>query len=192
MCFFRCMLQGAPLVGLNDRSTDAVETYAGKDGSNSSSKALHVKTVKPENDFFAAMEKSLLSLLDLTAIRRRREDRRPLSQQCSIFLQSFPGRFIDSQYSTHIETLRPTEYPQLQNQIYLDHAGATPYPASLVTSTPRTCYLALCSATRIRPAAPRHVLHRNVQVRTRTSAAISECGPGGVRRGVYEWSHCGC
>ncbi|TPX59862.1 hypothetical protein SpCBS45565_g07643 [Spizellomyces sp. 'palustris'] len=38
-----------------------------------------------------------------------------------------------SRYNLRIESLRPIEYPHLKNQIYLDHAGATPYPASVVS-----------------------------------------------------------
>ncbi|KAJ3180291.1 hypothetical protein HDU87_002170 [Geranomyces variabilis] len=34
--------------------------------------------------------------------------------------------------SSHLETLRQTEYPQLTDQVYLDYAGTTPYPASVV------------------------------------------------------------
>ncbi|RPA77194.1 PLP-dependent transferase [Ascobolus immersus RN42] len=37
-------------------------------------------------------------------------------------------------YNAAVEEFRPTEYPQLNNVTYLDHAGTTPYSASLITT----------------------------------------------------------
>ncbi|KAB5551350.1 pyridoxal phosphate-dependent transferase [Coniochaeta sp. 2T2.1] len=38
----------------------------------------------------------------------------------------------DSRYNVNVERLRHEEYPMLEGSIYLDHAGTTPYPKSLM------------------------------------------------------------
>ncbi|KAI8821751.1 pyridoxal phosphate-dependent transferase [Fimicolochytrium jonesii] len=40
-------------------------------------------------------------------------------------------------YNSTIEHLLPTEYPHLHSHTYLDHAGATPYPSSILTQHTR-------------------------------------------------------
>ncbi|KAJ3181590.1 hypothetical protein HDU85_003532 [Gaertneriomyces sp. JEL0708] len=49
--------------------------------------------------------------------------------------QTLKAAFLEeygSSYNANVEQLRDAEYPQLRSQVYLDHAGATPYPASIV------------------------------------------------------------
>ncbi|KAJ3299938.1 hypothetical protein HK104_005850 [Borealophlyctis nickersoniae] len=51
---------------------------------------------------------------------------------------SFTTAFLSyphaSSYNSHIDKLRSHEYPHLANQTYLDHAGATPYPRTILSA----------------------------------------------------------
>ncbi|KAJ3022906.1 hypothetical protein HKX48_004950 [Thoreauomyces humboldtii] len=61
-------------------------------------------------------------------------------------LAAFAASPFANEYNTHLHDVRCTEYPQLAEQTYLDHAGATPYAASVVRAhtadllAPRTLY----------------------------------------------------
>ncbi|EAQ93254.1 hypothetical protein CHGG_01489 [Chaetomium globosum CBS 148.51] len=42
------------------------------------------------------------------------------------------AKSVDTRYNARVESLRDKEYPMLNGSIYLDHAGTTPYPKSLM------------------------------------------------------------
>ncbi|KAJ3159880.1 hypothetical protein HDU88_008404 [Geranomyces variabilis] len=56
----------------------------------------------------------------------------PDQSSVALEFQDAVGAKRASARSTHLESLRQTEYPQLTDQVYLDYAGTTPYPASVV------------------------------------------------------------